>query len=59
MTIFQVRSFVQIYVNKKHFLRENIVQGVQILTAANWELFQIISPVFCLFLTHFLTPFPA
>ena len=35
MTIFQVRSFVQIYVNKKHFLRQNVVQGVQILTAAN------------------------
>ena len=23
MTIFQVRSFVQIYVTRKHFLREN------------------------------------
>ena len=35
MTIFQVRSFVQIYVNKKHFFRENVVQKVEILTAAN------------------------
>ena len=26
---------------------------MQILTAANWELFQIVSPVFCLFLKYF------
>ena len=55
--IFQVRSFVQIYVNKKHFLRENIVEEVHILTAGNWELFHIVSPVFCLFLKHFLLYF--
>ena len=53
MTIFQVRYFVQIYVNNKHFLRENVVQKVHILTAANCELFQIVSPVSCLFLKYF------
>ena len=53
MTIFQVGSFVQIYVNIKQFLRENILQGVQILATVILDCFPCFRFVFKVLLTFF------
>ena len=45
MRIFEVRSFVQIYVNKKQFIREHVVQGVQ-PTESYFKLFPMLSVCF-------------